>query len=184
MFENSKQEDNLIWERIKKGDIKSYQDLYDHYIVMLFSFGMQYVDDDETVKDAIQDVFLNLYNSRKNLSSGSVNIKNYLFTALKRQIFKNTKKLKKNHTLKNEEELESLLISSTEDEMINDEIYFEKTSILATALATLTEKQRYALQLRFYDGLSYEEMAKILDISENSCRTMVYRTLKIIREKI
>ncbi|OXE96571.1 hypothetical protein B0A79_22840, partial [Flavobacterium piscis] len=73
---------------------------------------------------------------------------------------------------------------STEEELIYNETIFTKHANLAVALNSLTQKQRNALHLRFSEDQSYEEISSTLEISLESCRTLIYRALKELRKKL
>lgn len=178
----NKNTDSHLWSQIKKGNIEAYDQLYDLYSDVLFSFGMQYADDHAIVKDSIHDVFLDLYHYRLKLSN-DVNVKSYLFKSLQRDIFKKLKSRKVIYRLDTIKE-DYFKVDSAEDEIIRDEILLKKNKALAIALSSLTPKQRHALELRFSDDLSYEEISAVLGISLDSCRTLIYRSLKSVRKEL
>lgn len=174
--------DIRLWDQIKNGDAQAYHKLYDQYGDVLFSFGIQYTNDQVLVEDGIHDVFLELYRYRKTLAD-EVNIKSYLFKSLQRNIFKKLKLQTKIVRLDSIAE-NNYKTESVEDELIVSETTFTKHANLALALTSLTKKQRYALHLRFSEDQSYEEISIILEISLESCRTLIYRSLKELRKKL
>lgn len=171
-----------LWGQIKKGDVGAYHELYDRYINILFTFGMQYTNDESLVQDAIHDVFVDIHRYRKTIAADVV-VKSYLFKSLQNDLFKK---------LKSQTKIVSLDIvgesmyktDSTEDELIFNETTLNRNANLAVALSSLTKKQRYALHLRFSEDLSYEEISAVLEISLESCRTLIYRSLKELRGKL
>lgn len=174
--------DLYLWSQIKKGDIDAYHNLYDRYIDSLFTFGIQYTPDEVLVQDAIHDVFLEIHRYRKTIAEDVV-VKSYLFKSLHRDILKKIKFQSKSVSLDYIEE-NDYETNSTEDELILHETMIHKNAELASALTSLTKKQRYALQLRFTEDLSYEEISTILEISLESCRTLIYRSLKDLRAEL
>ncbi|MEM7572796.1 MAG: sigma-70 family RNA polymerase sigma factor [Bacteroidota bacterium] len=54
---------------------------------------------------------------------------------------------------------------------------------LHRAMSALTPRQRQILQLRYYQQLSYREIAEILSIKEQVARNLTYRTLKKLRSR-
>ncbi len=173
--------DYLLWKRIKAGETQAFNDLYMQYADILFSFGHLYTKDQELIKDCIHDLFFDLYKYRKNLSDND-HIRHYLFKSLKRKIqAPQSAKLKIVYTdLVSDETNSRLLASETEG------LEFQEESIanIKKAMDKLSEKQREVLNLRFQIGLSYNEIAQILDISVESVRTQVYRSVKAIREEL
>jgi RNA polymerase sigma factor, sigma-70 family len=173
--------DYLLWKRIKAGETQAFQDLYMKYADVLFSFGMIYSRDQELVKDSIHDLFFDLYKYRKNLSDND-HIRNYLFKSLKRKI-QSVLKSKMRLVYTNEihdgaEGKSDFVVSETED------LTEENLKEIQQAVDKLSEHQQEVLKLRFQIGLSYDEVARILDISVESVRTLVYRTIKSLREQL
>ena len=70
--------DIFLWQQIKKGDISAFEQLYDNYADVLLTFALQYTNEPSIAKDAIHDVFLDIYKYRTGLAE-SVNVKSYLF---------------------------------------------------------------------------------------------------------
>ncbi|CAD0007618.1 RNA polymerase sigma factor [Flavobacterium salmonis] len=171
-----------LWSQIKKGDVNAYHELYDRYINMLFSFGMQYTNDDALVQDSIHDIFVDLHRYRNTIAA-DVAIKSYLFKSLQNDIFKKLKSQTKIVRLDIVAE-GAYKTESTEDELIFNETTLNKHATLAVALSSLTKKQRYALHLRFSEDLSYEEISSSLEITLESCRTLIYRSLTKLRSKL
>jgi RNA polymerase sigma factor (sigma-70 family) len=173
--------DYLLWKRIKAGETQAFNDLYMQYADILFSFGHLYTKDQELIKDCIHDLFFDLYKYRKNLSDND-HIRHYLFKSLKRKIqAPQSAKLKIVYTESVSEETTTRLSSAESEEM---EFQEESIANIKKAMDKLSEKQREVLNLRFQIGLSYNEIAQILDISIESVRTQVYRSVKAIREEL
>lgn len=173
--------DYLLWKRIKAGETKAFNELYQLYADILFSFGMIYSKDRELVKDCIHDLFFDLFKYRKNLADND-HIRNYLFKSLKRKIqTPKTGKLTLVYTEVIQEENEQKVATWTNEDV---EIQEEKIEKIKKVIAKLSDHQQEVLNLKFQVGLSYQEIAKILDISVESVRTLVYRAVKTIREEL
>ncbi len=173
--------DYLLWKRIKAGETQAYHDLYMQYADVLFSFGNIYTKDQDFIKDCIHDLFFDLYKYRKNLSDND-HIRNYLFKSLKRKIQSpTTGKLKLVYTQSIQEESEQNSLGTEAEELEYQE---ENIASIQKAINKLSERQQEVLNLRFQIGLPYTEIARILDISVESVRTLVYRSVKTIREEL
>lgn len=173
--------DYLLWKRIKAGETQAYHDLYMQYADVLFSFGNIYTKDQDFIKDCIHDLFFDLYKYRKNLSDND-HIRNYLFKSLKRKIqAPPSGKLKLVYSQDVQEENEQSAIGTDAEE---SEYQEENIANIRKAIDKLSERQQEVLNLRFQIGLPYTEIAKILDISVESVRTLVYRSVKTIREEL
>ncbi len=173
--------DYLLWKRIKAGETQAFHELYIKFADVLFSFGMIYSRDQEHVKDCIHDLFFDLYKYRKNLSDND-HIRNYLFKSLKRKVQSGQgKKLKivYSESLQDEREMRGDIVVPEGEDLLEENI-----KNMQKAIDKLSEHQKEVLKLRFQIGLSYEEVARILDISIESVRTLIYRTIKNLREEL
>ncbi|MCG6190052.1 RNA polymerase sigma factor [Maribellus maritimus] len=171
--------DFFLWRRLKAGDTEAFNELYNRYADILFSFGQLYSKDKETVKDCIHDLFFELYKYRKNLSDTN-NIKNYLFLSLRRKI--QTSKNVKLSLIYSDNITESENKSNISFPDIHDGD--ENLERLKIEIAQLPDRQKEALILRFHSELSYNDIAEIMDISVESVRKNIYRSVKTLRTKL
>lgn len=172
-----------LWNEIKAGKTDAYNLLYDHYIDTLYSFGSGFSSDKELIKDSIHDLFLELYKYRKTISETD-NIKNYLFKSLKRKILSNQKKKLRLTYREEVQDLTSLRIESKEDNIIQEEDSDQVLAVLNRAINKLPYRQREALVLKYKAELSYDEISEIMEVSVESVRTLVYRSLKTLKESV
>lgn len=172
----------LVWLRFKDGDKEAFALIYNQYIDSLFQYGLKFCNDEDTIKDAIQEVFLDLYLKREKHTVGYENLKYYLLLALKRNLIKKLQSKRRfEHEVitdgkqsEPEFSIEYLLIEKEQEEEIKNK--------LAHALNQLPDKQKEAIYLRFNEALDYPEIANILGITIESVRKQVYRALKTVRE--
>ncbi len=175
--------ESILWRKVKKGDIDAFNTLYEQYVDQLYSFGMAYHKDSAYVKDCIHDLFLDIHKYRSKLADTD-NVRLYLLKSLKRKLFKD-----KNITISlslDEFEIQQNKQSekSVEDSIIESETDRSIYNMVNKGLAKLSDHQKEVLFLKFNSELSYEEIAEILKISVESTRTLVYRSIKSLREII
>lgn len=173
--------DKDLWVSFINGDDKALNTLYTNFVDVLYAFGLRFSDDVDQVKDSIHDLFVDLYKYRKTLAN-DVNVKSYLFTALKRKICLALKKkaIQENHVFEHSFHLSA----SIEDQIINGEEQSILVAKLRKQLELLPGRQKEAVYLRFNSELDYEEIAIIMDVSLETCRTLVYRGIKQLRERM
>jgi RNA polymerase sigma factor (sigma-70 family) len=172
---------SIIWKGFLAGDKESFACIYNMYVDALFNYGTKICKDENLVKDAIQDIFVDLYLKRKNNKTDPGNLKYYLILAIKRNLIK---KIKRNRRLV-EETTDDLLFEpeySIEKVLIEKEEETELTRNIQKMVKNLPSKQKEALYLHFNESLPYPEIARIMNISVESVRKQVYRALKKMRE--
>jgi len=150
---------------------------------MLYRYGSHFSRDKDLIKDCVHDLFLDLYKYRKKLAETD-NVKFYLFRSLRRLIHKeqfNMISIVYDDMVSSQNENPNF---SCEDSLIAAETEAENHALLIKAMKTLSNRQREGLSLKFEHNLNYQDIAKIMEISVESARTMIYRALKELRKCI
>ena len=174
-------------EQLHGGDVAALGYLYDRYIDCLLNIGLQYVRDEAWIEDQIHDFFLELYKSRKNVLKIK-DFQSYIIVSFKRRLYK---KNKSKEILVEDESFKRMLLKnphqhekSTESTWIDKEKLESLKQGLKLALESLTLHQQNAIQLRYVENKSYVEIAEQMDMSVASARTLLYRSLKMLRDKV
>lgn len=184
-MQEHEQEDIVLWQAFKQGNVDALGHLYDRFIDELFAYGNQFSPDRQKVMDAIHDLFLNLYKYRKNLADTD-NVGYYLCRSLKNQILKEPKSkifCIPNHWFPETLD-DKLRTDSHEETLIETEFLDQRALQLSHALGFLSKKQRQGIFLRFTQGCQYEEIADIMNVSVQTSRTIIYRAIKALRANL
>jgi len=174
--------DTACWSRLKKGDPQALGYLYDTYADKLFTSALRMTTDRELAKDCIQEVFIELWNYRNTLGD-IIHSYSYLIKVMRSILFK---KLKKENRISRSPLDESFAFSeqSIEDIIISADIDKEKKSRLHRALSNLTSRQKLVLEMRFYQGLSYDQIADKLSMNYQSVNNLAFRTILRLRNQL
>ncbi|MCE6988552.1 RNA polymerase sigma factor [Dyadobacter sp. CY323] len=182
MYSTNSSADKLLWQAFKLGDEDAYTRLYQKYVRVLFSYGKKILTDDSRVEDIVQDLFIDLWQSRARLADVE-NPRFYLFSVLRRRILKS---LSKEPAILQDWEFtdeEILPVSLPEEFYIIEAEGIEKQKHhLDTWLKSLPVRQYEVLMLRYYQDFSYQEIAAILSINEQSVRNLITRALEKLRQ--
>jgi RNA polymerase sigma factor (sigma-70 family) len=161
-------------------DQEAYKELYRFYFKKFYNYGKKFTTNSPLIEDTIQEVFLDIWSKRqKLLNVKSVNA--YFFSSFRYTLFRNIKQELK---ISGCEEFEAEPCFSIDYIIINDEIDEELQAKLKKALNALTAHQREAILLRFYENLSYEEVATILNISVKATYKIMARSLSALKENM
>lgn len=175
------QTDRQIWEAFKQGDEAAFNYIYRQNIARLYNFGHQLIRNTPLVKDSIQEVFIQIYARRNKLASVN-SIRAYLYKCLYREI---SSRLEKDGKLQGNSfpEEDFAIELSFEEKIISHEIDLSTRQVLAEVMKGLTVRQRKALLLFYQDGLSYLEIAEVMDLKNaKSARKLLYRALDAARQ--
>ncbi len=176
--------DSFIWDKFREGNANAYEIIYERHIGILANYGNRMCEDTEMVKDAIQDLFVDLWRGKHNLAATN-SIKFYLLKAYRRNLVKkivSAKKLTSNNL--SGESYDGTFVLSHELSIIHVEMEQAKIHQLNKQLDDLPPRQKEALFLRFYGGLSYVEISQAMEVKQQSVHNMVYRALETLRKTV
>ena len=174
----SKEDSLIIWKDFKAGDEKAFILLYEQHANLLYGYGCRFTTDTELVKDYLQDFFVYLHEKREGLGN-PVSVKFYLLKAFKRRVLDYTRKGKKEKEKSQEAILDGFYSTRMHETVFIQQQEESKLLNLEKALKSLSAKEREAIYYFYYQNLSYEQIAEILDFSYiSSARRLIYRSLK------
>jgi RNA polymerase sigma factor (sigma-70 family) len=174
--------DSAIWSRLKQSQPQALGQLYDLYADKLFTYALRMTPDRDLAKDALQEVFIEIWNYRNTLGD-VVHSQGYLIKVMRSIIIK---KLKKEKMLVNHEPSEMFISADDTIEaiLISADTERETQKRLKHALAGLTGRQQQLLRLRFYEGLNYEQIAEKLKMNYQSVNNLAFRTINRLRSQL
>ncbi len=175
--------DSEIWANFKSGDNEALSMIFSQNSRRLYLYGLKLTANSSTIEDSIQDLFSDLVRNRKSLGDTN-NIQFYLFKSFKRRLQRQLLKEKRYNLKDNDLEYPFEITYSIEHDIILEENARQKVKSLQLAINQLTSRQKEALYLKFTEGLDYEEISEIMDMSIESCRNLIYRTIKSLRESL
>lgn len=173
-------EENL-WYRLRNGEEDAFEQIYDQYADRLFQYGSRYTGDHELVEDCIQDLFIRIWEKRKSIGP-TTSILYYLLASMRRSIFRKIRQENKRHSL--EHELFHIQVIPDPSASDFDEEEKQIQALLLKAINKLPPRQREILYLRYYQGLSFDEITLMMSWSRKTAYNLVFKALKSIRENL
>nr|WP_208493186.1 sigma-70 family RNA polymerase sigma factor [Spirosoma utsteinense] len=172
-----------MWYAFRQGDRAAFQQIYALYARDLLNYGFKVTRDVSLIEDSIHDLFIELWQSRANLSHTD-SIRFYLFRSLRNKITKTRNRdlffqasdINDAPMVIDDFIIENTLIEGEESHRINQ--------LLLKSFALLTPRQQEALNLRFYQHFSNEEIAQIMGVNYQSACRFIYAGLKTLREVV
>ncbi|MFT3748023.1 MAG: sigma-70 family RNA polymerase sigma factor [Agriterribacter sp.] len=176
------QSDSACWKELKQGNPEALGYLYDTYIDRLFHTAFKMTDNRELAKDALQEVFIEIWHYRNSI--GEVNHSHsYLAKVLKSIILKKVKtKMVINALSDNEHGTDH--DDNIEQSIIMADLATEQKSRLYKALSQLTNRQKQVVKLRFFEGLTYEQIAVKLSMNYQSVNNLAFRAMLNLRKQM
>lgn len=174
-------DNHLLWSSFLSGNKDSFQQIYTSHYQSLFNYGMRRINQADVVRDCIHDLFVNLWTKRSGLSQTN-NIKLYLMASLRNQIFQIGLKGANIQQVELGQAESFELDFDPESILITRESLNERAKKLILALDKLTARQKEVLYLHFFEELSHEEIAELLNLSVKGVYKLKYRGLEALRE--
>jgi len=187
----------LFWERVKlteekfvedlkKNNPDSFKKLYEEYAPKIYGVLINYVNHDE-IEDALQEVFLRIikgingFKGRSKLSTWiyriAVNVgKNY---TRKYQRSKETSVDFEDETDQNHN-IQAISNTNVKNEVLEELDY----QMILNIMEKLNEEERLLIKLRDIDGMSYNEIAEIMEIPLGTVKSKLHYTRKKLRQLI
>ncbi len=167
---------NALALRLKKGDVKAGEIIFNKFAPLFFGFFVQRVGVRSVAEDLIQDVFVKLVGRIETFNPESGN-----FTSWFWQIARNTL----NDYFR---EKKNVLLSEVDEEQREEfevDDFLDTKEFVSEILETVkefSEEEKELFSLRYLQGLSYREIALIMDKTEVSLRVSAHRIIKKIKE--
>jgi RNA polymerase sigma factor (sigma-70 family) len=174
--------DESLWNDFRSGNKEAFEYIFRTNIKVLYNYGFKICQNEMMTKDAIQELFLTLLTKYDKINATNV-IKLYLFKSLRIEIFK---KLKVEHRFTDliSSEIDFNLEYSAEDKMIEDEITMIRIRELTHVMEDLPRRQKECIYLRYYEGMSYQEISEIMEIDVSSAYKMLYKAIDKLYENL
>lgn len=173
--------DETLWEGMIRGDKEMFLELYRKYYHSLLFIGLKEIRDAHLVKDVIQQQFLYLWEKRASLSEAR-NVRAYLITIFLRRLFADWQKSERSGNLSvawsnlREEE-----VPSPEEALILRDERSGLYNALMEQVNALPMRQKELIVMRFYDGLSYDEIVQRTGLTYRTVYNKVHEAVKKLR---
>ncbi|SDL49260.1 RNA polymerase sigma factor, sigma-70 family [Catalinimonas alkaloidigena] len=173
--------EEAVWRAFRQGDRAAFQQLYHRFANVLFNYGSKFTADRDLVRDAIQELFLRLWRDRTRLGD-TTSVKYYLFKALRRDL---VRALQRKARFVAEASLSGPAFAieyAHEVALMQEELWQEQQDRLNLGLEQLSPRQREAIFLRFYENLSYQEVAEVMSITPKSTYKIIYKAIEMLQK--
>ena len=180
--------DQQLVKRVQKGEKRAFDLLVLKYQHKIFSLISRYVKDEAEVQDVAQEAFIKAYRALPRFRGDSAfytwlyriavnTAKNHLVSRNRRppgadidvedaEFFDGDSQLKQ--------------IENPENALFGEEL----KKVVQQALDTLPEDLRVALTLREFDGLSYEDIANVMECPVGTVRSRIFRAREAIDNRV
>ena len=173
--------DRAVWDAFRSGSREALDHIFRRHASGLYAYGSKFTKDRETVLDCIQDLFVELWNRRQNISSTDC-IRYYLLKGLRRRITRAVHGAKRMEMVSQAAgHLDETVDFSAEHLLVTQETEQTTRAKLKRAVEGLTRRQRESIHLKFYHGLDITSVAAVMGLTEASVHTLVSQAVRALR---
>lgn len=170
-------------KRWQKGDMNAFEALFEQYKGLVFKNAVLMTGNREEAEDILQEVFFTVWNSCNHFDPGKGNFTTWLHRITINRCIDRQRKRKQASLPLEEQNLDLPEIGCQElpEETLMRKLEYER---LINAVNQLDNKHRPVLILRYFNDLSYNKIAEVLDIPVGTVKSRIYNALRSVRGQI
>jgi len=171
---------SLCFAQIAKGDKAAFDKFFESYYPKLLRFARLFVASQQQAEDVVADVLTNLLIQRERVFALD-HFEAYLYSSVKNKALSSLKRRHNTETSLGVEH-QPLQISTSDPYQLLEQKEFNEFVI--QIIENLPPKRKMVFQMIREEGLSYREVAELLDISERTVEVHLKLAIKDLRENI
>ncbi|QWF72283.1 sigma-70 family RNA polymerase sigma factor [Methylomonas paludis] len=170
---DTEMDESILLGHIAEGDAAAFELFYKMYYPRLFRFILRMTRQPESVEELIQETLLVVWEKPHKFNHDS-KISTWIFGIAYHKALKSMSRHNRRRMDVDVDELKEIM----GDPGANPAQHQENADWLNTALAVLSPEQRAVIELTFYHGLAYQDIAKILNCPEGTVKTRMFHARK------
>ena len=171
--------EQVLVERLSSGDETALVDLYDRYAGFVYGLAVRTLVDQQAAEDVTQDVFVSVWEHPESIEPGRGTLRGFLGTLTHRRA---VEAVRREEARRRRERL----ARATGDvpDIAEAVLRSDTTGKVRTALEVLPHAQRRALELAYFHGYTYRQVADVLGIPEGTAKSRLRLALARIADTL
>jgi RNA polymerase sigma-70 factor (ECF subfamily) len=188
LAEKNKMSDSELMLKVAGYDSKALEQLYDRYSPILYTLIKKIIGDKEIAEEILSDVFVIIWKKIDQFDFKTNNVYTWLVTMARNKAIDTLNRNQQKDGIeeygdKFEEERILPKLSNSIKPLDLEQILNNSEKVKET-INSLTEAQRYVLELSYYEGLNEKEIAKKLKIPLPTVKSKLQLALSILQQKL
>ena len=181
---NESATEEVLMLRYQEGDRRAFDALFARLAPLVHGYFKRTFAEASVADDLLQATFLNLHRARQRYRPDQ-KLRPWLFA-----IAANVRmdELRRRHRLPvaaGAEDVDRALERESLERGVPEVLEeAERSAQVRRALAELPDSQRQVIEMNRFDGLSFGEIARVLDISEGACKLRAFRGYEALRSRL
>ena len=172
--------ERVLVERLSGGDETALVDLYDRYAGFVYGLAVRTLVDRQAAEDITQEVFVSLWEHPERIDSRRGTLRGFLGTLTHRRAVDAVRREEAHRR----REARVAREGGDEPDIAEAVLRSDTSGKVRTALAVLPEAQRRALELAYFHGYTYRQVAEVLAIPEGTAKSRLRLALARIAESL
>jgi RNA polymerase sigma-70 factor (ECF subfamily) len=172
-------------QRVGRGDQTAFADLYDTIAPLVHGVVLKVVRDPSQAEEVVQEVFVELWRVAPRFDPARGTVTSWVATIAHRRA---VDRVRSEQSARNRVERESTRVERPHDDVADsvvavDQSQFDRRRV-RRALDRLTSMQREAVELAYFSGYTYREVAVLLDVPEGTIKTRIRDGMIRLRDEL
>ena len=161
--------------RCARGDRSAFGEIVRAHQAMVYSLALHFLRNPATAEDLAQEVFLELYRNLASIKSGA-HLRFWLRKVTCHRSIDRMRRRRPDGMLSLDDVPEPAAAEAVRDPLLEERLW--------RLVASLPEKPRMALILRYQEDLELREIAEVMEVPINTVKSSIERALAVLREKL
>lgn len=168
-----------ILKEFKNGDHSAFEEIFKRYSKQLYHFSLSYLKSEEAAEDIVQEVFIKIWNNRKDLKTDT-SFQSYLFTITLNSVRKYFNQLSRLNELKHDILLDSSTFKPDFDDRSDYQFMIDK---LEEFIKLMPEKRRAIFIKKKIEEKSLKEISEELNITTKTVEYHITEAMRFLKSE-
>lgn len=174
--------DALLADRIRSGDTEALGELYDRYASTAIATAVRVVGGREEAEDVVHDAFVAVWRKIDRFDAARGSLRAWLMTVVRNRAIDRIRA--RRTTIDVDDADERSLLRTGPNPTLEAALTRASTGDLRAAMASLPEEQRRALELAYFEGYSYREVAELTGVPAGTANGRLRLALAKLRDTL
>jgi len=159
--------------RVAEGDAESFAEVYDEVAGMAFGVALRVIRDPALAEEASQEALVRVWRAAAKFDPSQASVRGWVATIAHRQAVdavRREARMRQRHDRLEQDRTLNTLLPSDVDLRVERAVDID---VARTALDVLTDLQREAIELAYFEAMTYSEVARHLDVPLGTIKTRI-----------
>src|SRR5579875_2042703 len=179
--------DASLLARIVAGDDRALAAVYDRHADLVYGLARRVTRDEQLARDVTQEVFAHLWELPQRVDLERGTLRAYLAVLAHRRAVDEVRRSERRTRIEADAGLHGAregMQEGPETEVVETLTHVWRSDRLADAMALLPPEQQRAVELAYYDGLTYRQVARVLGVAEGTAKSRLRLAMARLRTQL